>query len=391
MNMILKFGFLALFIIASGASMANDSTTWGEALGTEIAPEWDRAEHRAFDFWIGEWEMTWRSKPQDAFHFDKDGSATRQRVFPILGGKALLELAWAREANDEEPSQRGFSIRYYDEAREKWVMAQNWPGPNNPGYAFLDQLIGFRDFNRLSMFSAIRRPQEDGSYQYGHRRYNFADIKEGSFRWDGSNTYDNGTSWTTWNVVDAVRLRPLDAFGPAGTPWPGYRGGHLCTEEPHGAYDLIEGSWSGNLVESGESQAISMQAGRLLDGCAVALVVNVEDGRQVFSTLSFEPRSGNWVMFTLDNRPGVGHGYFWSPVPGTGAVFHHAPALSIKNDQDLYVLDENFDENAALTRLVWLKVASGEIVIERQGRPSEDEHWETSSTYSLEKVGGEEG
>ncbi|HKJ15772.1 MAG TPA: hypothetical protein VJ984_00295 [Xanthomonadales bacterium] len=369
--------------------MADKSNTWGDALGSEITPEWNNPDHRAFDFWVGEWEMTWRGRQPDNFHFDEDGSVTRQRVFPILGGKALVELAWAIDANADEPSQRGFSIRYYDEKREKWVMAQNWPGPGNPGYAFLDQLIGFKDFNRFSMYSAIRRPQQDGSYQYGHRRYNFADISDGSFRWDGSNTYDDGQTYMTWNVVDATRIRPLDQFGAAGTSWPGYIGGQLCTDEPNGAYDHIEGSWAGTLEEPGNSKKVTMNAGRLLDGCAVALAVNIEGGRQIFSTLSFEPRSGNWIMFTLDNRPGMGHVYFWSPDAGEGATFHQAPGLSIKNDQELYVLDENFDATAARTRLIWQKVESDRIVIERQHRSDEGSNWETGATYSLNRVGGE--
>lgn len=371
--------------------MADDQAiTWGEALGSKIEPEWNVPEHRGFDFWIGEWEMTWRGKPEGQFHFDKDGSVTRQRVFPILGGKAIVELAWAIDANADEPSQRGFSIRYYDEARERWIMAQNWPGPGNPGYAFLDQLIGFKDYQRLSMFSAIRRPLEDGSYQYGHRQYNFSDISDGAFRWDGSNSYDEGKTWMPWNVVDAARIRPLDGFGTAGTVWPDYRGGNLCTGEPHGAYDFMEGNWVGTVQKTnGASQSVTMDAGRLLDGCAIAIAVNIDDGRQIFLTLSFEPRSKNWIMFMLDNRPGIGHVYFWSPDAGAGATFHLGPALSIENDLELYVLDENFDADAAQTRLVWQKAGPDGIVIEKQERSAEDRQWRTTSIYTFNRNQGE--
>jgi hypothetical protein len=389
-NFNLRIVFLATFM-TTGVAMSNELVTWGEVLGSEIEPQWDSAEHRAFDFWIGEWEMNWRSKPEGEFHFDREGTWTHQRVFPVLGGKAILELAWDRDATADEPSQRGFSIRYYDEKRSRWIMAQNWPGPGNQGYAFLDQLIGFEDNGRLSMYSAIRRPQEDGSYQYGHRQYNFADIRDGAFRWDGSNSYDEGKTWMTWNVVDAGRIRPLDEFGAAGTAWPGYIGGQLCRDEPHGAYDFIEGAWSGTRRKAdGSSEPVTLHAGRLLDGCALAMVVNIEGGLSIFSTLSYEPRSGNWVMYTLDNRPGVGHVYFWSPVSGSGATFHHAPALSIDNDRELYVVDENFDADAAQTRLVWQKVESDEIVIENQRRKEQDRSWSTVSTYSFIRNLGDE-
>ena len=117
--------------------MANEPDTWGDVLGAEISPQWDNPTHRAFDFWVGEWEMTWRGRQPDQFHFDDSGSVTHQRVFPVLDGKAILELAWAVDANNEEPSQRGFSIRYFDESRERWIMAQNWPNAANDGFAFL--------------------------------------------------------------------------------------------------------------------------------------------------------------------------------------------------------------------------------------------------------------
>ena len=270
-------------------------------------------------------------------------------------------------------------------------MAQNWPNAANDGYGFLDQLMGFKDYRRLSMFSATRSPQPDGSFREGHRRYNFADIginENGlrGFRWDGSNSYDEGKTWLTWNVVDAVQLAELYPFGPAGEAWPGYHGGNLCTSEPHGAYNFMEGAWSGRQSKSdGSEQSLTMHAGRLLDGCAVAVVVNLEDGRKIFSTLSYVTQREKWIMFTLDNRPGVGHAYFWSPVAGQGAEFHHGPGLAIANDQELYVTDENFDEEAAESRLVWQTLESDRIVIENQQRTADDREWKTASTYTFER------
>ena len=81
--------------------------TWGDAIGAKITDRYSGEEHRAFDFWIGEYEMNWRAPVQGQFEHQAEGSWTHQRVFPILGGKALVELAWARD-NPEQPSQRGF-------------------------------------------------------------------------------------------------------------------------------------------------------------------------------------------------------------------------------------------------------------------------------------------
>ena len=242
----------AIALLAATACTAATETSaqteteflWSDALKSEISDAWQSPEHRAFDFWIGEWEMNWRQRPEGEFYHQKEGSWTRQRVFPILGGKALVELAWARD-NPEEASQRGFSIRYFDPAREHWVMAQNWPNQNNTGTAFLDQLIGKEHHGRLTMYSATRRPQPDGETTVQHRRYNFADIQEDTFRWDGSNTSDKGVTWTTWSVVDAHKKRDLDAFKPAGSAIPGVHQENLCTEAPHGGFDSLQGVWGG--------------------------------------------------------------------------------------------------------------------------------------------------
>jgi len=371
--------------------MANDEQiTWGDALVSEIRGEWNTPENRAFDFWIGEWEMNWRDRVDGQFRYSDEGEWTRQRVFPILGGKALVELAWDRDANADQPSGRGFSIRYFDPSRNRWVMAQNWPGPDNDGFAFLDQLIGFEDNGRLSMYSAIRRPQPDGSFQFGHRQYNFADIREGAFRWDGSNSYDEGKSWQTWNVVDAGRIRPLDDFGPAGSAWPGYLGGQLCRGEPHGAFDVLEGAWSGKVFYAdGRILPVSLFAGRFLDGCGLASVMSVEGGVSVFTATAYAPKLEQWVTYTLDDQPGTRHRYYWSPTASQGAVFNEAPALAIENEFELYVLPENFDEAAARTRRIWNEMGPDDIVIEDQARSSTDENWTTAATYTFERNEGD--
>ncbi|MEO1137700.1 MAG: hypothetical protein AAFW68_14040, partial [Pseudomonadota bacterium] len=186
----------------SDATPAAGARSWAEALGADIAAPYDAPQHRAFDFWIGEWEANWRGRPQGEFYHQKEGSWTRQRVFPVLNGKALIELAWARD-NPNEASQRGFSIRYFDPARARWVMAQNWPSAGGQGSAFTDQLIGEEHLGRLTMYSITQRPGADGELVTQHRRYNFTDVRPGtSFRWDGSNT----------QKVDDIPGKPGRAF-----------------------------------------------------------------------------------------------------------------------------------------------------------------------------------
>ena len=87
-----SFALLNALLLAGGCASADEDLTWGHALDAEIRDEWRAPEYRAFDFWIGEWEMNWRQKPQDEFYHVKEGSWTRQRVFPILNNKTLIKL-----------------------------------------------------------------------------------------------------------------------------------------------------------------------------------------------------------------------------------------------------------------------------------------------------------
>ena len=357
--------------------------TWADVLDAEISDKYSGAEHRAFDFWIGEWEANWRAPVEGAFEHEADGSWTRQRVFPILGGKALVELAWARD-NPDEPSQRGFSIRYFDEGNDRWVMSQNWPNESNNGGAFLDQLVGRDHLGRLTMYSASTRPKPDGTFTAEHRRYNFTDIRPGkSFRWDGSNTADQGASWRTWYVVDFQRDRDLDAYGAAGTAFPGVHEQALCTDEPHGAYDTLQGVWEGSANDADGAVSIaSFSAGVLLDGCGVAAVLE-NKGVRTFMTFARHPRLDYWVSYRLDDQPGTTHAYFVSNEEGAGAVFEESPPAKIQDERMPFVVKDGFDTSAALRRTVWVTMSDDEIRFREELRPSIEDDWQLVAEYLL--------
>lgn len=382
----MSFGLLALAACEAPAQSAaeNDGAlSWADVLGAEIRDPYRGDEHRAFDFWIGEWEANWRAPVEGAFEHEADGSWTRQRVFPILGGKALMELAWARD-NPDEPSQRGFSIRYYDEGNERWVMAQNWPNESNNGGAFLDQLVGRDHLGRLTMYSASTRPTPDGTFTSEHRRYNFTDIRPGkSFRWDGSNSADKGATWRTWYVVDFLRDRDLDGYGAAGTSFPGVHKQVLCTDEPHGAYDILQGVWEGAANDADGAVSIArFSAGVLLDGCGVAAVLENE-GVRTFMTFARHPRLDYWVSYRLDDQPGTAHAYFVSNVAGEGSVFEETAAATIKEDQTPFIVEQEFDVGAALRRTVWVSLSDEEIRFRDELRESVDVEWQLVAEYLL--------
>ncbi len=382
----MSFGLLALAACDAKTQTAptgDDELSWADVLGAEITDQYRGDDHRAFDFWIGEWEANWRAPVEGAFEHEAEGSWTRQRVFPILGGKALVELAWARD-NPEEPSQRGFSIRYYDEGNERWVMAQNWPNENNNGGAFLDQLVGRDHLGRLTMYSASSRPMPDGTYASEHRRYNFTDIRPGkSFRWDGSNTADKGATWRTWYVVDFLRNRDPDAYGQAGTAFPGVHKDVLCAEAPHGAYDGLQGVWQGTATgPEGAVSPVRFSAGLLLDGCGVAAVLET-DADRTFMTFARHPRLPYWVSFRLDDQPGTGHAYFVSENAGTGAVFEESPSANIQDGVTPFIVKETFDTSTALRRTLWTVMNDNEIAFQDETRETPAGEWRLAAQYHL--------
>src|SRR5262245_13542669 len=81
------------------------------AQATAVAPRrasCDTPDHRAFDFWIGEWAVTY-----------KDGKPSgTNRIEPVLGGCALQESWTGADGN------RGHSYSAFDASRNAWH--QTW-------------------------------------------------------------------------------------------------------------------------------------------------------------------------------------------------------------------------------------------------------------------------
>jgi hypothetical protein len=357
-----------------------DPASWEAALGTTIEEDWRGGEHRTFDFWIGEWEANWRPQAEGNLQHADEGAQLHHIVFPILGGKALVELAEPRGGKAGAPSGRGFSIRYFDPARARWVMAQHWPGPNFDGIAFTDQLIGFERHGRMQMYSVDTRKRDDGGRN--HRRYNFSDIADGRFRWDGSNTSDVGKSWTTWQVVEFDRTAPIPPLGTAGTALPFVDKELLCQSEPHGAFDGLEGVWEGVVATPTGSTSARFSAGRLLDGCAIAGVF-AREGHREFAAWSYSPAFGVWTQLRLDDRPGTTHRYFVSESAGQGAEFVEAPDLAIRDDMTAFLDPANFDTTTGLRRTVFRKYAGARLVIAEETRDAPGDAWRELAVYSL--------
>ncbi|NIQ57390.1 MAG: hypothetical protein GWN71_29570, partial [Gammaproteobacteria bacterium] len=80
---------------------------------------------------VGEWDVNLRVRQDDLSWADEVRSVAR--IYPILRGKAMLEL-WSDRRRD---GIKGYSLRYFDVARQEWVIWLNWPGPDRSGSSSL--------------------------------------------------------------------------------------------------------------------------------------------------------------------------------------------------------------------------------------------------------------
>lgn len=366
------------------AFQADEVRDWDDVLGTEIAEEWQSPVHRQYDFWLGEWDANWRAREENGLDHVEDGSHTRQFVIPVLDGKAVMELMVPRDVTPGAPQWRGFSLRYYDEDSGRWIMSQHWPGPQNDGVAFLDQLTGSERFGRIAVYSPdLQRTTPDGAPQL--RRYTFSDIRDDAFRWDGANTVDRGTSWVTWMAVDFVELESVVDMPGVSEPLPGYDEGLLCSEGTHRALDGLNGAWSGTaLSPDGTQETARITAGQMLDGCGIIVAFERPDSSyRALTFWSWSPRLERWFAMYLNNQPGLGHRYYSAATAGAGVSFQLNPDVSIVDAETPYINHAQDDLTDSLQRIRWLEISDNELVFRVDRRRSANEDWQMAREYRV--------
>jgi hypothetical protein len=209
---------------------------------------------RQFDFWIGEWDVDLRIQQQDKQWADQIKS--KAKIYSINKGRAILEL-W----NDLRPKGiKGFSLRYYDFKKEKWVLWLNWPGQNRSG---LSSLEGEFRHGRGDFF---------GGEGDTLTRYSFSDISPYSLRWDDAFTYDGGKTWTHNWIMEFTRTAQTAPI-PEGTKGHTYDQAGRCDLPGFDVFRPLTGNWSGTVTQKegelwkdGQAQLNGFE---VLNGCAV--------------------------------------------------------------------------------------------------------------------------
>ena len=257
------------------------------AQSTETTATWNFTEARQFDFWIGAWDVNLRMiQPDNSW---KDSVKSKVEIYPILDGKAILEL-W------DSSSIKGFSLRYYDTQKKKWVLYLNWP--SNSRSSSVGSLEGNFRHGRGEFFS-----------RNGNRisRYTFCDITPNSLRWDDAFSIDGGKTWTNNWIMEFSRTAPIPIW-PRGDSAHTWSGGGRCTGEPFDRIGSLVGQWQGEFSSVGKAKVpAELRFYRILGGCTVIrfLEVPIGDGDKKFrqfELLTWNAAKQKLQSLQLDNQ-----------------------------------------------------------------------------------------
>lgn len=153
---------------------------------------------RAFDFWIGEWNIQQKILQADGSWLELNAKTS---VAPGLGGAALVEhwegeVKFFWEGMQEAEPMRGLSVRAYDPEAHLWRIY--WMDTRTPrfGGAFEGKFANGRgEFFR-------RRERPEGTQI---TRITFSEIRQESVHWELAISNDNEQTWTTLWIMDMRR------------------------------------------------------------------------------------------------------------------------------------------------------------------------------------------
>ena len=136
-----------------------------------------------FDFWIGEWKLSWQAQDGTTEY----GTNTIER---ILDGKVIKENFEATSGQMKGFIGKSYSV--YNSQSGEWK--QTWV--DNQG-AYLDFVGKFQNDKRIFI-----REAKDANGNPILQRMVFYDITRDSFTWDWEKSTDNGNTWQLqWKIT----------------------------------------------------------------------------------------------------------------------------------------------------------------------------------------------
>lgn len=178
-------GLLGFLVAPAGASAQDD-------------PACSAPEARAFDFWIGDWEIGQEILDQDGTWLRFDAATS---VSPTLDGCALIErwrgtVQFFWEGMRAPEPMQGLSIRAFDPQSGKWNIY--WMDTRRP--RFDGVYTGALSAGRGEFFRDWESPQ-------GPRRgrISFSSISSDSVDWELAISADQGRTWSSLWIMHMHR------------------------------------------------------------------------------------------------------------------------------------------------------------------------------------------
>ena len=283
-------GILSGFAILASLASAEIAEAQSSAIEVAASRTCQQQEARAFDFWIGEWNVVNRNRAGDDSHFAVTGEAT-DRVYPVIGGCGIVEH-WRGDAFARFIV--GFSVRAYDPATRDWRLVLLWPitGPTS----FLE-LRGSFHHGRGEFFTRRVRPAGDTALT----RFTFSDASPTSLRWDNATSLDGGVTWSGDWIMDFTRREPTTDAGLLNGPTMTVR---RCPTAEHRFFDRHLGEWTGYRTKAaGDSVAVRVHIVRILEGCAIMERVASLDGSwESFRVRAWDGTLNRWVEYEMSSE-----------------------------------------------------------------------------------------
>lgn len=161
---------------------------------TDVAEACKGAEHREFDFWIGQWNLVVKTRKAPGSDEWVEAPATN-RIQSTLGGCAVEE-SFRAEGPGSPWAGRSFSAY----VGPKKVWRQTWVDDQGSYLAFTGGMESGRMVLRGESFK-----REDKEIQM---RMVFSDITAGSLTWTWERTNDGGATWTPVMIILYTRASP---------------------------------------------------------------------------------------------------------------------------------------------------------------------------------------
>ena len=296
-------------------------------------------QHNEFDFWIGNWDVTWK-RWTGADNYQPT-NMSQHRVFAALDGKALIEMAY-EDSIVNNSKTAGFSIRYFDENLQKWVIFQSWPGKNSTNFSSLQ---GTEHHRRIQLYQSGKTSRPYRGQPIGTpyvNRYTFSDTHSDSFRWDSSVSLDSMQTWSTMSIAEGSRIPDFTSLLDDNNQWYTLGDKYNCSDSILAPLKPYLGTWSGEITYKDGKRKTKYQVERVLkpflSNCAaLGYQINYKEDRphKEVIFISYLTASDQWIFYTLNDRMGESHKTFFAEQIDKEVTFIKKDTLKVTSSGNL--------------------------------------------------------